>query len=82
MNSLTYCIIDSKDVDYINFEEVRELAPSCLRYSLDGSKTFIKYQGEQPEFIFAITGDLVGLPEYNHAEILDILKGPEWTKQD
>jgi len=82
MKEKTFCIIESKHIDHINFNHVFELGTSCLRYSLDGSKTFVKYIGEQPEFIFAITGDLIGLPEYSHQEMIEILKGPEWTSQD
>ena len=59
-----------------------QTSPSSMRYSLDGTKTFIKYEGEQPEFIFRITQDTIGLREYTHEEILEILKGSEWSNLD
>jgi len=46
-----------------------------LRYSLDGTQTFVKYEGEQPSF-------LNGKQEYTHSEILTILATPEWTDPD
>jgi len=82
MNNLHYCIISSSDVDLVHFNEIKETSPESMRYSLDGTKTFVKYEGEQPEFIFHIAGDLVGLTEYTHAEFMEVLKGPEWVTQD
>ena len=81
MNNLHYCIINASDVSAIQFDKVKEDSPQTLRYSIDRTKTFVKYEGEQPEFIFHIAGNLVGLPEYTHAEIIEILKGPEWVTQ-
>jgi hypothetical protein len=81
-NNLHYCIINCDDVKSINFTDVKESSPESLRRSIDGTKTFVKYEGEQPEFIFHIAGSLIGLPEYPHQEFLEILKGPEWEPQD
>ena len=82
MNNLHYCIIESADIDLVQFNKVKEDSPDTMRYSLDGTKTFVKYEGEQPEFIFHIAGNLIGLPEYTHEEFIDILKGSEWVTQD
>lgn len=38
-----YLIIPSSIVDDINFSEVHETSKDTLRYSVDGSKTFVKY---------------------------------------
>jgi len=81
-NNLHYCIINCDDIKSINFADVGESSPESLRRSIDGTKTFVKYEGEQPEFIFHIAGSLIGLPEYTHQEFLEILKGPEWVTQD
>lgn len=81
-NNLRYCIIESSDIDLVNFSKVKEDSPDTMRRSLDGTKTFVKYDGEQPEFIFHIAGNLVGLPEYTHEEFIEILKGSEWVTQD
>ena len=77
-----FVIIDVKDIDFIDFNTVKQTGPHTMRYSIDRSKTFVKYDGEQPECLFSIAGDLIGLHEYTHEEFLDVLKGPEWRNQD
>jgi hypothetical protein len=74
-NSHTYVIIDSTDVDSVDFDSVLNTSADMLRYSLDGTKTFVKYEGTQPFF-------LLGKTEYTHEEILSILSGPEWTSNE
>ena len=71
----TYVIINSSDVSSVDFSKVSETSADTLRYSLDGTKTFVKYEGEQPSF-------LSGKTEYDHAEILSILATDEWTDTD
>lgn len=67
-----YVIIDSSEVSSVDFSQVLESSADTLRYSVDGTKTFVKFDGETPSF-------LTGEPQYNHSEILSILSGPEWT---
>lgn len=71
----TYVIIDASEVSLVDFDQVLETSADTLRYSLDGTKTFVKYEGTQPFF-------LLGKTEYTHEEILSILSGPEWTSED
>jgi len=71
----TYCIIDSSEVNSVNFDPVAETSADTLRYSIDGSKTFVKYEGSQPSF-------LSGKQEYTHSEILAILATDEWTSNE
>jgi hypothetical protein len=71
----TYCIIDASEVNSVEFDQVSETSADTLRYSLDGTQTFVKYEGTQPFF-------LLGKTEYTHEEILNILSGPEWTSED
>ena len=75
MNNRTYVILDASEVDTVNFDEVMQTSADKLRYSLDGSKFVVKYEGTQPFF-------LLGKTEYNHEEILSILSGPEWTSDE
>jgi hypothetical protein len=72
---ITYCIIDASEVSSVDFEQVAETSADTLRYSLDGSKTFVKYEGTQPFF-------LLGKTKYTHSEILVELATPEWTYPD
>jgi hypothetical protein len=74
-NSHTYVIIEASEVDSVDFNEVINTSKEMLRYSLDGTKTFVKYEGTQPFF-------LLGKTEYTHSEILNILSGPEWTSEE
>jgi hypothetical protein len=71
----TYCIINSDEVSSVNFDQVSETSTDTLRYSLDGTQTFVKYEGEQPSF-------LNGKQEYTHSEILTILATDEWSSPD
>ena len=73
--SKKYVIIETSEVDSVNFNEVIETEAQYLRYSIDGNKTFVKYEGEQPSF-------LSGKTEYDHSEILAILEGDEWTSDE
>ena len=72
---ITYCITDASEVSSVDFDQVAETSADTLRYSLDGTKTFVKYEGTQPFF-------LLGKTEYTHEEILSILSGPEWTPSE
>jgi len=72
---ITYCITDASEVSSVDFDQVAETSADTLRYSLDGTKTFVKYEGTQPFF-------LLGKTEYTHEEILSILSGPEWTSDE
>jgi hypothetical protein len=69
-----YVIIDASEVSSVDFDQVMQTSADTLRYSLDGTKTFVKYEGSQPFF-------LLGKTEYAHEEILNILSGPEWTPE-
>lgn len=71
----TYVIIDASEVSSVDFGQVLQADEDKLRYSLDGTKTLLKYEGTQPFF-------LLGKTEYTHAEILDVISGPEWTSDE
>jgi len=72
---MNYVIINTSDLDSIDFDQVAETSTDTLCYSLDGTKTFVKYEGTQPFF-------LLGKTEYNQEEILSILSAPEWTSEE
>ena len=71
----TYVIIDASEVSSVDFGQVLQADEDKLRYSLDGTKTLLKYEGTQPFF-------LLGKTEHTHEEILNILSGPEWTSDE
>ena len=74
-NSHTYVIIDADVVDSVDFSKVINTSANMLRYSLDGTKTFVKFEGDTPSF-------LEGKTQYSHAEILPIMQSAEWTDPD
>jgi hypothetical protein len=73
--SKKYVIIETSEVDSVNFNEVIETEAQYLRYSIDGNKTFVKYEGVKPSF-------LSGKTDYTHSEILAILSGDEWSTSE
>lgn len=70
-----YVIIDSSEVSNVDFAQVVETSPDTLRYSLDGTKTFVKFEGETPSF-------LEGKTQYTNEEMLNVLSDAEWTPQE
>ena len=77
---MNYVIIETKYLEYVDFSTLEEDSPETLRYSLNGEKFFVKYGGEQPDFIFNITQDSVGLEEHSNKEMVQILEGPAWSQ--
>jgi hypothetical protein len=72
---MKYVILNKSELGNVDFSEVKERSSDTLSYSLDGTKTFVKYEGTQPF-------SLLGKTEYTHEEILSILSGPEWTSEE
>ena len=66
-----YVIITASEVSSVDFSKVLETSANTLRYNNDNSKTFVKYEGDQPSF-------LDGKTEYNHDEILIELAKDSW----
>ena len=71
----TYVIIDASEVSNVDFDQVLQSSADVLRYSLDGTKTFVKFEGDTPSF-------LIGEPQYTQEEILNILSGAEWSSDE
>lgn len=69
-----YIIIDASEVSTIDFSQVNETSENTLRYSLDNSQTFVKFDGDTPSF-------LEGKTSYTHSEILTILDGTDWNEE-
>tara|TARA_R110001592_G_C13006042_1_gene736328 strand:+ start:845 stop:1069 length:225 start_codon:yes stop_codon:yes gene_type:complete len=69
---MIYVIIDSSEKDNIIYSEVSETSAETLRYSLDGSQIFLKFEGSTPSF-------LEGVTQYTLNQVLAILESSEWT---
>lgn len=72
---MNYVIINSSEVSSVDFSQVKETSADTLRYSLDNSKTFVKFEGDTPSFLEGKTAN-------THSEILTILDGSEWTPEE
>ena len=79
---MNYIIVPAESIEIVDFGRVEQNNPTSVRYSLDDKHFLLKYVGEQPDFVYNITKDAVGLSEYSHQEILEILQKPEWKTQD
>ena len=77
-----YIIVPADKINHVDFNKVHQTSKDTLRYSLDKNFFLLKYTGDQPAFCFKITEDLIGLEEYTHEEILEVLATSKWTNQD
>ena len=70
-----YVIINASEVGSVDFSQVNETSASTLRYSLDDSQTFVKFDGDTPSF-------LSGKTSYTHSQIRTILDGTDWSEEE
>jgi len=74
--SRKYVIINADEVDSVDFSQVDETSADTVRFSVDGTKTFVKFDTDTtPSF-------LDGKTQYSHSEILTVLSGDEWTPDE
>ena len=67
-----WVIIGRDDVSSVDFSQVMETSADTLRYSTDGNKTFVKYEGSKPSFLVSSWGPS-NKRVYTCSEILAIL---------
>jgi hypothetical protein len=71
-----YVIFDVSELDKINFMWVKETSAETVRKSVDGTKTFVKWDGEVPYCVETLTTK----GEYlTHEEMLVVLSDLSWT---
>ena len=72
-----FMIFPVSELYKIDFNEVLETDADTVRKSVDGLKTFVKWNGPAiPACVQSLTGTE---GPYTYNEILDILATPEWT---
>lgn len=71
-----FMIFSITELDQIVFTEVLETSADTVRKSVDGTKTFVKWDGTMPECVANLT---TKEGPYTYEEILVILATPEWT---
>ena len=69
-----YAILESSEINSIDFSKVMETSKNTLRYSLDKSQSFVKFEGITPSFLGNKT-------LYNYDEIVDVLNGENWVEE-
>jgi GTP cyclohydrolase III len=76
---VTYVIIDTTEItdenSVIDFYKLINRNAAMLRYSLDGSKALVKYNGDQPSF-------LSGKTTYTYEEIKVEMSKSDWHKEE
>lgn len=72
----SYIIFNVSELDKIDFSRVLETSTETVRTSVNGTKTFVKWNGNQPACIEQLT---TAEGPYTHEEILNILSTEEWT---
>lgn len=72
----TYMIFNVSELEQIDFTQVKETSIDTVRKSIDGTKTFVKWEGETPQCVVDLT---TKEGPYTYEEILAILATPEWT---
>lgn len=78
-NDRNFIIFPTSELSKVNFNEVLETSADTTRKSVDQSKTFIKWDGEQPEFVSTLNNTE---GPYTYEEILSILETPEWNSPE
>lgn len=76
--SRTYLVIKTSELGAVDFSQVFETSTNTVRRSLDGTKTFIKWEGDQPAFVASLTGTE---GPYTNAELRTILDTDVWKTE-
>jgi len=74
-----FMIFNVSELDKIDFTQVHETSAETVRKSVDGTKTFVKWDGETPSSVSSLT---TSEGPYTYEEILTILSGPEWSESE
>lgn len=75
-NNREFVIFDVSELNKIDFSQVLETSAETIRKSVDGTKTFVKWEGDVPACVEVLTTK----GEYlTYEEILSVLETPEWS---
>lgn len=71
-----YLIFDVTELPLVDFDFVLETSIDTVRKSLDETKTFVKWEGDTPDFVLNMQ---TKQGPYTYEEILNILNTEDWT---
>jgi len=74
-----YVIFSTTELDQVDFSQVLETSKDTVRKSVDETLTFVKFEGDMPSTVEALT---TKQEPYTHEEILAILATEEWTPDE
>ena len=74
-----YLIFSVSELNKIDFDDVLETSENTIRKSIDGLKTFVKFEGQEPNFVNNL---ITKEGPYNYDEFVDILNTNEWNKSN
>ena len=72
-------IFNVSELTNIDFTQVHETSIDTVRRSVDGTKTFVKWDGETPSSVLSLT---TSEGPFTYDEILEVLSTSEWTNYD
>tara|TARA_Y100000310_G_scaffold309542_1_gene353751 strand:- start:55 stop:294 length:240 start_codon:yes stop_codon:yes gene_type:complete len=70
-----WVILTASEADDIEFDKVLQREAATLRWNNDETKTFVKYEGSKPRFLY-------GKTTLTHSQILTELQNDEWISED
>jgi hypothetical protein len=72
-----FMIFNVSELNNVDFTQVLETSSDTIRKSVDGTKTFVKWDGDvTPTFIQTLT---TKVGPYSYDEMINILSTSEWT---
>jgi len=74
---ISYVIFNVSELQDIDFNDVLETSLETIRKSIDNKKTFVKYDGNMPNCIISLR---TKEGPYTNDEMIEIIKGKDWTK--
>ena len=63
---MKYAILNTSDINTVDFSKVKQTDANSVRKTLDGSKFIVKFEGDTPDFLDGVT-------LYTNQEIIEIL---------
>ena len=62
---MKYAILNTSDINTVDFSKVKQTDANSVRKTLDGSKFMVKFEGDTPNFLDGVT-------LYTNQEIIEI----------
>ena len=62
---MKYAILNTSDINTVDFSKVKQTDANSVRKTLDGSKFMVKFEGDTPDF-------LEGVTLYTNQEMIEI----------